>query len=330
MKSPELPLGLQQVHIPLLPPQPWAKLLPGPPHPTGRTACIVPHNDGNSISRHCTSNTSLTSLQKSMAASRTCCEPAFILDGEPSPGAAFRTFPGPKSSSLGLCVEVGADLCHPRPCHGEHGRSGICSELQMCHGSRGRCGCLWPPASFPSSQAKSRACYQEQKMCHLCCISFPFLHLFPARCAPEITALGAEAGERGRQRPRQPYRRLAGRKEIRKFAEIFGQQNKHFCCQKPNGQPCEPAAICTAPWLQLSGALCPLSPLSVCPCLACASSGDRDPSTAPPAMHSRCSTHSAPKGWPCAVPAVFLAQGQVLGWAGGCGCSTVLGERGGE
>lgn len=143
--------------------------------------------------------------------------------------------------------------------------SGVCYEVQMLHGSRGRCGCLWPPASFPSSQAKSRACYQEQKMCHLCCISFPFLHLFPARCASEITTLGAGAGERGRQRPRQPYRCRAGRKEIRKFAEIFGQQNKHFSCQKPNGQPSQPAAICTAPWLQPSGARCPPSPAAVPP-----------------------------------------------------------------
>lgn len=84
-------------------------------------------------------------------------------------------------------------------------------------------------------------------MCHLCCISFPFLHLFPARCASEITALCTEAGVQGRQRPRQPYRCLAGRKEIRKFAEIFDQQNKQFSCQAPNRQLGEPAAICTAP-----------------------------------------------------------------------------------
>lgn len=127
------------------------------------------------------------------------------------------------------------------------GRSGIRYEVQMRHGSGGCCGCLWPPASFPSSQAKSRACYQEQKMCHLCCISFPFLHLFPARCASEITALCTEAGVQGRQRPRQPYRCLAGRKEIRKFAEIFDQQNKQFSCQAPNRQLGEPAAICMAP-----------------------------------------------------------------------------------
>lgn len=127
------------------------------------------------------------------------------------------------------------------------GRSGIRYEIQMRHGSGGCCGCLWPPASFPSSQAKSRACYQEQKMCHLCCISFPFLHLFPARCASKITAFCTEAGVQGRQRPRQPYRCLAGRKEIRKFAEIFDQQNKQFSCQAPNRQLGEPAAICMAP-----------------------------------------------------------------------------------
>lgn len=188
---------------------------------------------------------------------------ALGLLSEPSQGQ------NPAAWSSGS-TEAGAGLCCTRPCHGEPQpraglRSRICYEAQMCHGSRGRCGCLWPPASFPSSQAKSRACYQEQKMCHLCCISFPFLHLFPARCASEITALGAGAGERGRQRPRQPYRRLAGRKEIRKFAEIFGQQNKYFCCQKPNGQPGQPAAICTAPWLQPSGAPCPPSPAAVPP-----------------------------------------------------------------
>jgi len=96
-------------------------------------------------------------------------------------------------------------------------------------------------------------------MCHLCCISFPFPHLFPARCASEITALHAEAGARRRQRPRQPYRRLPGREEIRKFAEIFGQQNKHFPCQAPNRQLGEPASICPAPLAQPSGQRCPPS-----------------------------------------------------------------------
>lgn len=184
-------------------------------------------------------------------------------------------------------------------------RSGICSELQMRHSSRGRCGCLWPPASFPSSQAKSRACYQEQKMCHLCCISFPFPHLFPARCASEITALGAGAGERGRQRPHQPYRCLAGHKEIRKFAEIFGQQNKHFSCQKPNGQAGEPRAICTAPWLQPSGAPCPPSPaphpLAERAPAGIASSGERDPS-----MGGTSTTGAAPRVHP--DPARGLSQ----------------------
>lgn len=193
----------------------------------------------------------------------------------------------------------------------------------MHHGSGGCRGCLWPPASFPSSQAKSRACYQEQKMCHLCCISFPFLHLFPARCASEITALGAEAGERGRQRPRQPYHCLAGRKEIRKFAEIFGQQNKHFSCQKPNGQPGQPAAICTARWLQPSGARCPPSPAAAPPypgaLSLCARAwhvptlGTGTPVWFPPMVsrHNGCSTHSALKPCPCAVPAVPLTRGQV-------------------
>lgn len=127
--------------------------------------------------------------------------------------------------------------------------------------SGGRCGCLWPPASFQSSQAKSRACYQEQKMCHLCCISFPFLHLFPAHCAVEITALRAEDRARGRQRPHQPYHCLAGRKEIRKFAEIFGQQNKHFSCQPPNRQLGKPTAICTAPLAAAIRSPVPAEPL---------------------------------------------------------------------
>lgn len=198
----------------------------------------------------------------------------------------------------------------------------------MPHGSRGRCGCLWPPASFPSSQAKSRACYQERKMCHLCCISFPFLHLFPARCAPEITALAAEAGARGRQRPRQPYRCLAGRKEIRKFAEIFGRQNQHFSCQKPNGQPGQPAAICTAPWLQPSGAPCPPSPPPRPPALSQRGPawhvpvwGQGPQHGSPPlaGRHNGCSGRGAPKARPGAVPAVSPSHGQVPGWAGGSG-----------
>lgn len=211
----------------------------------------------------------------------------------------------------------------------------------MHHSSRGHCGCLWPPASFPSSQAKSRVCYQEQKMCHLCCISFPFLHLFPARCASEITALHAEAGAQGRQRPCQPYRCLAGRKEIRKFAEIFGQQNKHFSCQEPNGQLSKPAAICMAPLTAAVWTMMPTlhphgSPRIVAqwvPVIRDASniavggmSGDEGSSAAPTclAWHNGCSTQSEPKPLPMPCP---WPAGSVPGLgsgAGACGQSMVL------
>lgn len=226
----------------------------------------------------------------------------------------------------------------------------------MCRGSGGRCGCLWPPASFPSSQAKSRARYQKQKMCHLCCISFPFLHLFPARCASEITALRTEAGARGRQRPRQPYRCLAGRKEIGKFAEIFGQQNKHCSCQEPNRQLSPPAAICTAPHAAAFRSTVPAEPPRPCcaspapsilsagaPHLGCAEccwggrSGGRDPSAAPThrelAWHGGCCTQGAPQTLPsspsllCPRPAGWV-PGAGRG-AGGCGWGAVLVGRGG-
>lgn len=209
-----------------------------------------------------------------MGAIGRCCEPAFTPAAawmDTQPWGCFQNLPRAKIPQPGALAAWRAVLVCAVPGHAMpwgascQVRPRICYKVQMRHGSRGPCGCLWPPASFPSSQAKSRACYQEQKMCHLCCISFPFLHLFPARCASEITTLGAEAGEQGRQRPRQPYRCLTGRKEIRKFAEIFGQQNKHFSCQKPNGQPGQPAAICTAPWLQPSGAPCPPSPAAAPP-----------------------------------------------------------------
>lgn len=280
--------------------------MPALPIPQPAAACTGLFNDGNLISLHCTSDTSHPCKNQSELAGGGAAQPAFApacgSDWERCPGAAFRPPPRGQNAPAPCsgCIEVGADLCRAVGSRSlAAGRSGIRYEVQMRRGSGGRCGCLWPPASFPSSQAKSRACYQEQKMCHLCCISFPFLHLFPARCASEITALRAVAGARGRQRPRQPYRCLAGRKEIRKFAEIFGQQNKHFSCQEPNRQLRQPAAICTAPLAAAIRSTVPKKPpqhISGCPSPRGAlnvavggGSGDRDPSTAP--SHGKLARH---------------------------------------
>lgn len=120
-------------------------------------------------------------------------------------------------------------------------------KVQLHCSSNGHCSGLCPPAPFPGSQAKSRAPYHQRKMCHLCCISFPFPHLFPAHCASEITAPRADAAVRSSNGPSSPIASWLSREQIRKFAEIFGQQNKHFSCQASNRQLRQAAAICMAP-----------------------------------------------------------------------------------
>lgn len=234
------------------------------PIPQAASAFTGLFNDGNLISLHCTSSTSHPHKNQLALVAVGAVLPAFApargSASEQSPRAAFRTPLGPKWAWHGAPAVRRSALTHAVPWGAAAswwGGEGSVMRSRCTASVRGRCGCLWPPASFPSSQAKSRACYQAQKMCHLCCISFPFLHLFPARCASEITAPRAEAGAWGRQRPRQPYHCLTGRKEIRKFAEIFDRQNKHFSCQPVIGSLVSPQQSAPLPSLQPSGQRCP-------------------------------------------------------------------------
>lgn len=246
------------------PPNHGTRLFAALPIPRAANAFTGLFNDGNLISLHCTSSTSHPHKNQLALAAVDAALPAFSpargSAWEQSPRAAFRTPPGPKRAwhrALAMRRSAPTRAVPWGAAASQWGGEGSVTRSRCAATAGGRCGCLWPPASFPSSQAKSGACYQEQKMCHLCCISFPFLHLFLARCASEITAPHAEAGAWGRQRPRQPYRCLTGRKEIRKFAEIFDRQNKHFSCQPVTGSSASLQQSAPLPSLQPSGQRCP-------------------------------------------------------------------------
>lgn len=131
-----------------------------------------------------------------------------------------------------------------------------CITRSRCCSSGGRCRSLRPPVSFPGSQAESRAPYHQRKMCHLCCISFPFPHLFPARCASEITAPCADTAVRSSNGPTSPIaawlassksgsllRYLANKTNISLAKPPTGssarqQQSARLCSLHPSGQPC--------------------------------------------------------------------------------------------
>lgn len=112
------PLSCPWVHnkftFPFSHPNLREQLLPGPPHPTGCTGLF--NNDGNLISGHCTSNTSHPCKNQWELAGGSVSLPSFQqrLGWTPSPEAAFRTFPGPKSPSLGLWLCGGQ--CRSVPC----------------------------------------------------------------------------------------------------------------------------------------------------------------------------------------------------------------------
>lgn len=85
------------------------------------------------------------------------------------------------------------------------------------------------------------------------------------------------------------------------------------------GRPQQSAGLpgCSLPERRARRAPRPRRLIGACPCLVCASSGDRDPSTAPPSMAQQVQHPGCTQPLPCAVPAVSLAWGQVPGWAGG-------------
>lgn len=94
-------------------------------------------------------------------------------------------------------------------------------------------------------------------MCHLCCISFPCPHLFPARCASKITALHTDAAVRSSNGPTSPIaswlaasksgsllRYLANKTNISLAKPPTGgsarqQQSARLLSLHPSGQPCD-------------------------------------------------------------------------------------------